>query len=177
MNEKQREDYTRVSHVLSPFSNLQHVDPDILANACLRGTKIHKICEGIINGLGEIGVDEESWGYVESFKQWWETGIEVFKVEERLWHDELELTGQIDIITKLADGFGIVDLKTSSRPSKTWAVQGSGYALLCEHVGYPVRNISFIQLNKHGKPPAIHQYPIDKEFFLSVFRTYKHFYA
>jgi len=80
-----REAYTRVTTILYPFSGLQNVDPDILANAANRGTKVHKICEGIINGLGEIGIEDETWGYVESFKQWWSKGIDVVKVEERFW--------------------------------------------------------------------------------------------
>ncbi len=171
-----RQDYTRVTTVLYPFSGLKDVDPEILANAANRGTKVHKICEGIINGLGEIDVEDETWGYVESFKQWWNQGIEVLKVEERFWNDELKLTGQVDLLINTPTGLAIVDFKTSSRPSKTWQAQGSAYAMLAKHSGYDVKHVYFLHLNKHGKAAKIHEYPVDDAFFLSVFRTYQHFY-
>ena len=174
--EKSREKYLRVTHVLYPFSGLQHIDADVLAHAAERGTKVHKICEGIVSGLGEIGVDDETWGYVESFKKWWGAGREVIKMEERFWDDELCLTGQVDFIISTEHGLAIIDLKTSSRPSTTWDAQGSAYAYLAKKAGYDIKKIYFIHLNKHGKDPKIHEYPVDDSFFLAVFRVYKHFF-
>lgn len=171
-----RENYLRVTNVLYPFSGLKDINPDIVAYAGARGTKVHKICEGIAEGLGEIGVDEETWGYVESFKKWWEKGIEVVKMEERFWNDENHITGQIDFIVNTADGLAIVDLKTSSKPSKTWPAQGAAYAFLAKEAGYNIKKIFFIHLNKHGKDPKIHEYPIDDSFFFSILRTFKHFF-
>ena len=73
MNDKRSiENYIRVTNVLYPFSGLDKIDSEIVAHAAQRGTKVHKICEGIIQGLGELGVEEETKGYVESFKKWWE---------------------------------------------------------------------------------------------------------
>lgn len=174
--EKSREKYLRVTNILYPFSGLQDIDADIIANAAERGTKVHKICEGIASGLGEVGVDEETWGYVESFKKWWETGIEVICMEERFWDDELCITGQVDFIISTGEGLAIVDLKTSYRPSKTWYPQGCAYAYLAKNAGYPIKKIYFLHLNKHGKEPKIHEYVMDDSFFLAIYRTYKHFY-
>ena len=176
LTEKSRENYLRVTHVLYPFSGLQNIDTEVLAKAGRRGTKVHKICEGIITGIGEIGVDEETLGYVESFKLWWEKGVEVIKVEERFWDDVLELTGQVDLIIKTEEGLAIVDLKTSSRPSKTWEAQGSAYAYLAKKAGYDIKKIYFLHLNKLGKAPKIHEYKVDDSFFLAIYRTYKHFF-
>lgn len=174
--EKSRENYVRVTHVLYPFSGLQSIDPDIVANAARRGTKVHQICEGIVQGLGEIGVDDETWGYVESFKKWWGEGLDVAAMEERFWDDELRLTGQVDFIIRTESGLAIVDIKTSSRPSKTWEAQGSAYAFLAKKSGYDIKKIFFLHLNKHGKEPKLYEYPVDDSFFLAILRVYNHFF-
>ena len=62
-----RDEYTRVTTVLYPFSGLDRLDEEIVRAAGIRGTKVHKICESIIQGFGEIDVDEETFGYIESF--------------------------------------------------------------------------------------------------------------
>lgn len=174
--EKTRETYLRVTQVLYPFSGLQTVNPDILSHAAQRGTKVHKICEAIVSGLGEIGVDDETWGYVESFKKWWATEIQVVSMEERFWDDELKITGQVDFIIQTTEGLAIVDIKTSSRPSKTWEAQGTAYAYLAKKAGYDIKKIYFLHLNKHGKDPKIIEYSIDDSFFLAILRTYLHFF-
>ncbi len=174
--QKSREKYVRVTNVLYPFSGLDKIDADVVAYAGLRGTKVHKICEGIASGLGEIGVDDETWGYIESFKLWWKEGLDVITMEERFWSDELQITGQVDFIIRTPEGPAIVDLKTSSRESKTWKAQGAAYAYLARNAGRHIEKIYFIHLNKHGKAPKIFEYPIDDDFFLSIYKTYKHFY-
>jgi hypothetical protein len=171
-----RENYLRVTSVLYPFSGLQNINPDILANAARRGTKVHKICEGIVLGLGEIGVDDETLGYVESFKKWWSAGIDVIEMEKRFWDDELRITGQVDFIIRADNRLIIVDIKTSSRPSKTWQAQGSAYAYLAKNAGYDINKIFFLHLNKEGKEPKIFEYPVDDSFFLAILRTFKHFF-
>ena len=174
--EMSRENYVRVTEVLYPFSGLDKIDADVLAHAAERGTKVHKICEGIVAGLGELGVDDETWGYVESFKKWWEKGIDVVMMEKRFWDDELKITGQVDFIINTPDGLAIVDLKTSSRPSKTWCAQGCAYAYLAKKSKHDIKKIYFLHLNKHGKEPKIHEYPIDDSFFLALYRTYQYFF-
>jgi hypothetical protein len=176
-DKKNREKYTRVTTVLYPFSGLEKIDAGIVEAAADRGTRVHKICEGIIEGLGEIGVEEDIWGYVESFKKWWQQGHELVAMEKRFWDDDLQITGQVDLILKTADGLAVVDLKTSSRPSKTWQAQGCAYAYLAKKEGYDIKKIAFIHLNKHGKDPKIIHYEVDDGFFLAVLRVYNHFYG
>lgn len=172
-----RENYLRVTSVLYPFSGLQNINADVLAHAAERGTKVHKTCEAIVEGLGELGVDDETWGYVESFKKWWATGPTIVEVEKRFWDDELRLTGQVDLIIKTPEGDAILDIKTSSRPSKTWQAQGSAYAYLAKNAGFQIKKIFFLHLNKHGKEPKLIEYPVDDSFFLAIFRTFKHFFG
>jgi CRISPR/Cas system-associated exonuclease Cas4 (RecB family) len=176
MQEKSRENYLRVTHMLWPFSGLQSIDADIVAHAAERGTRVHKVCEGIVKGLGEVGVDDEIWGYVESFKKWWALGHKVVLIENRFWDDELKITGQIDFMLDTPEGLVVADLKTSSQPSKTWPVQASAYAYLAKNSGYDVKKALFIHLNKHGKEPKIYEYPINISFFFAVLSVYKHFW-
>lgn len=176
MENTDREKYIRVTSVLYPFSGLEAIDPAIVANAGRRGTKVHKICEAIIEGLGELGVDEESAPYVESFKSWWHLGHEVVCMERRFWSDDLQITGQVDLIVNTPDGLAVVDFKTSSKPSKTWPAQGSAYAILAKNEGLEIKKIYFLHLLKTGKPAKIYEYPVDPDLFLSVLRTWNHFY-
>lgn len=174
--EKSTENYLRVTQILYPFSGLQFLDPEVVAHAAERGTKVHKICEGIVLGIGEIGVDEETQGYVESFKKWWGRGIKLIEMEKRFWDDKLHITGQVDFIIEEDSQLVIVDIKTSSRPSKTWAVQGAAYAYLAKNAGYSIKRIYFLHLNKTGKEPKIHEYMVDDSFFFAVFKTFIHFF-
>jgi len=168
--------YLRVTEVLYPFSGLSTIDKATVENAAKRGTKVHKICEGIIGGLGEIGVDEDVKGYIDSFKKWWGTGHAVECMERRFWHDDLGITGQIDIILKDGQKLTIVDLKTSYRPSKTWCAQLCAYALLAKNAGIQISHIMVVHLHRNGKEPTIYQYPIDEKLFLDILRIYKYFF-
>lgn len=173
---KTRENYQRVTNVLYPFSGLEKIDSQIVAHAAERGTKVHKICEGIIQGFGELGVDDETRPYIESFKKWWEKGHKVVVMEQRFWDDEIEITGQVDLILDTPDGLAIVDLKTSSRPSKTWQAQGSAYAYLAKKANHDIKKIFFLHLSKEGREPRIYEYPVDDSFFLSILRVWNHFF-
>ena len=173
---KSRENYLRVTTCLYPFSGLDKINPEIVAYAGQRGTKVHKICEAIVDGMGEFGVDEETWGYVESFKKWWANEVDVVEMEKRFYDDVLQLTGQLDFIIKTDDGLAIVDIKTSAKESKTWAAQGAAYAYLAKKDGYDIKKIYFLHLNKHGKQPKIYEYPVNDDFFLAIFLTYKYFF-
>jgi hypothetical protein len=176
MQEIDRKDYTRVTTVLYPFSGLQNIDSEIVKNAGERGTRVHDACEMIMEGVtDDFWIEDDIEGYIDSFKHWWSTKPEVLSVEQRFWDDSEHITGQVDIITNTQDGIAIVDLKTSSRPSKTWHAQGSAYAMLAKQAGYDIKKIYFVHLNKTGKPPKIHEYPVD-DLFLAVLRTYNHFY-
>jgi hypothetical protein len=173
---KTRDNYTRITQMLYPFSGLDKLDADVVAYAAERGTKVHKICEAIISGLGEIGVDDETWGYVESFKKWWSLSHDVVMMEQRFWDDENEITGQVDLIINTLNGLAVVDLKTSSRPSKTWPAQGAAYAFLARKANYDIKKIYFLHLNKHGKEPKIYEYDVNDSFFLSILIVWEHFF-
>lgn len=174
---KSRINYVRVSNIVYPFSGLDKIDPEILANAASRGTKVHKICEAIISGIGEIGADEEVAGYIESFKKWWGEGHQIEAIERRFWDDALEITGQCDLVIKTDSGLRIIDFKTSYKPSPTWRIQGNAYAYLAKQEGMEINSIQFIHLLKDGRNPKIYEYELDFDLFLSVYKTWKYFYS
>ncbi len=177
MNEKKtRENYHRVTNILYPFSGLEKIDPEIVAYAAERGTKVHKICEGIIQGIGEIDTDEKTKPYIESFKLWWDMGHQVVSMEQRFWCDDLCITGQVDLILKTNEGLSIVDLKTSSKPSPTWPAQGSAYAYLAKKAGHDIKKIQFVHLQKTGNQAKVYEYPIDDSFFFAIFKVWQHFF-
>lgn len=175
MDERLR--YRRVTEILYPFSGLEKIDPEIVAHAAERGTKVHQICEAIMGDLGEIGVDEETRPYVESFKKWWEIGWSVVAMEKRFWDDELAITGQLDLIIQTDQGLAIVDIKTSYKPSKTWKLQGSAYAYLARKAGYDVKRLYFLHLDRKGRMPKLIEYEIDEGFFLRVLEVYQYFWG
>lgn len=175
-DKKPREKYTRVTTVLYPFSGLDKLDPEVVKHAAERGTKVHKICEGIIQGLGEIGIEDETRPYVESFKKWWGEGHKVVLMEQRFYHETKQIQGQADLIIETAEGLAIVDLKTSSKESPTWIAQGNAYAMLAKNEGYDIKRILFVHLSRTGKEPRVIEYPVDDSFFIHILWVYNHFF-
>ena len=176
INENFTKRYLRVTSVLYPFSGLHNIDSDVVAHAAERGTRVHKICESIVMGFGEFGVDDEVKPYVESFKKWWGAGKQVVMMEKRFFCDEIDISGQVDLIIREDDKLTIIDLKTSYKPSKTWAAQASAYYHLATQAGHDIEAIKFIHLSKTGRTPKIYEYPCSSSFFLAVLMVFKHFF-
>lgn len=174
--EKSIDEYTRVTQILYPFSGLANIPQEIVEKAGKRGTKVHKVCESIMLGFGDLGVNEETSKYIDSFNLWWGEGKEIVAIEKRFFDDSLKITGQADIIFMSEEGLVLADLKTSYKPSKTWPVQGNAYSFLAKSAGYDIKKIQFIHLSKFGKYPKVYEYKIDENLFLSVLTTYNQFY-
>lgn len=169
--------YNRVTEILYPFSGLSAIDPDIVANAAARGTKVHEICEGIARGLGDFGVSDDVKPYVDLFKMWWNDEIKVVSIEERFFCDELKITGKIDFIIETPEGHVIVDIKTSYKESKTWPLQGSAYAYMANKAGYNIVGIQFLHLNKLRKKPKIISYENQFDLFKKCLDVYRYFFG
>lgn len=170
-------DFQRVTEILYPFSGLKHVDPQVLENAAVRGTKVHKACEAIVEGLGEWNIEPEHRGYIESFKSWWGKGRKVLSVEERFYCERLGVTGQVDLIVEEPDGVYIVDLKTSASESKSWLLQGSAYSYMAKKKGYPIEKIMFLKLLRDGRVPKQFYYEENMQLFEECLNVYRYFYG
>lgn len=174
-----RDTYTRVTDILSPYSGLQFVDPQVLANAAARGEYVHRVCAGIISGLEPPQMSEEVQKYVESFFCWFDAKI-VLESEKRYWDDQLQITGQIDYLMLYEEGQWIVDLKTSSRKSKTWPLQMAAYYHLVKPIYTDILGVEVVHVNKEGKAPKVYRYTVEElkyyfELFKQCYNVYKYF--
>jgi hypothetical protein len=125
-----KEGYTRVTDILAPFSGIDKIPEDILRNAAERGDLVHRLCEGIIEGL-DVDIPDHLKGYVDSFRQWYDSLSVEFLPHPGRWYDEQNLiTGKCDHVYKEKGILTIVDLKTSAKEALTWRLQGTFYASL-----------------------------------------------
>jgi PD-(D/E)XK nuclease superfamily len=151
--------YPRVTQVLQPFTNFEHVPKQILDRAAVRGSTVHALCAGIAKGAwipdGMIG--EEHLGYVNSFRKWQEAQVTSFLViEKRYSHEFYKYSGQVDFIVIGSDGeMYLVDLKTSAKPHKTYPLQMAAYSHLIGSHGFQVKGAMLVYLDKDGEFPEI----------------------
>lgn len=173
---KTSDEYIRVTDVLFPFSGLRSIPPHILQNAQERGTKVHEICDAIMNDLGTIDISPELNGYISSFSKWTE-GKVFFKRPPRFYCDKYKITGEVDGLYINEDGsLTLFDIKTPASEGKTWSLQGSAYFHLATQADYPISKIEFIQLSKIGYDPKIYSYKPNFELFLKCLEIYKIFF-
>lgn len=170
------EGYTRVTDVLYPFSGLKNIDPDVVANAAKRGTRVHKLIDAHIKDLGIPTVDDDIKGYYESFLQL--PNHAYLETPARFYCDEHKITGECDAIYMDTEGrLVLVDFKTPARESKTWMLQGSAYSYLAKKIGsFPIEKIEFIKLSKDGKAPKVYSYEEDFELYLKCLDAYRYFF-
>lgn len=165
--------YPRVSEILEACGaskDLSLIDPLVVANAAQRGTKVHEYCAAYIEDEWLPELEEECLPYFESFKLWFDE--EVAKVHlnhKRFFHEELKYTGEIDLLVTLKGGAtALVDLKTSSTPSKSWPIQLAAYGKLLELEGFEVFSLVNVHLKKTGKVPKVITYE-DSTIYWKVF--------
>lgn len=153
-------DYPRVTEVLRAYTSYDQVPKEILERAAARGTSVHALCAGIAKGAwipdGMIG--EDLIGYVNSFKKWASAQVGKFVVvEKRYTDDENKFSGQLDFVILGSDEqLYLVDLKTSSRPQKTYPVQMAAYDYLLRNHKIQVKGAMLVYLNKDGEFPEVH---------------------
>lgn len=153
-----RDEYARVSAVISRPEIYARIDPAILANKQRIGTNVHEAIEAHYSGIPlPLEIDEE--GYFESWKKWSEeNSYEPVFFEERFYDDELKVQGMPDCILSVEGKNVLVDWKTSASPQKdSWRVQGEFYRhLLKVNDIETIDEMWFVQLKKDGKKPKVH---------------------
>ncbi len=174
MKEEIKPGYTRVSSILSPFSRMDKINPQILSNAANRGTRVHLAADAILADVG-FPFEEQDEGYIESFKLW-VSGKEFIERPSRLYDDEHMITGDLDLLYKNEDGITLVDLKTSANESKSWMLQGSAYSYMAKKLGYNITKIEFVKLNKQGKQPKVFTYEENFALFCRCIEVYNYFF-
>lgn len=164
-----RDTYPRVSDIISKQNNeLRGIDVDILANACLRGERIHAYCTAWARNLFLDDIEPEYQPYVDSFIAWAELNVEeILHSSVRLYDDILRFTGEFDMIVKMkgSNKIYLIDIKTSSAKSKTWPVQLAAYGHLCKSNGYEFEGIMNVHLKKFK--PAVFEEIEGKKVMIS----------
>lgn len=176
--------YPRVTEILKAYSGFGEVPANILQRAASRGTKVHALCAGVAKGawIPEESIEEEYAGYVNSFRQWHEAiPDEYIFVEKRFLDEQLGYTGQIDFVIKGKDEkLHLVDLKTSSKPQKTYVIQMAAYKNLLAKHGVEIKSTMLVYLDKTGEKPKIHKHiGLEKEFtvFTSALICWRYFHG
>jgi len=173
------EGYIRVTELLSELYNYVGVDPYVLENAKKRGTEVHRLCELYSQNIF-INENEEYRGYVNSFKNWFNTYVSsVYITEERINHHEYKITGKIDalIYIKGDNALTLLDIKTSKFHHGGWPLQTAAYKLLFEQCKkIPIARRIVLQLDKEGGKAHIHEYldhKKDEKKFLHALWQYR----
>lgn len=164
--EEIREGYTRVSEIVGWFkaNELAKIDPDTLRKKCELGTNVHSAIAQYEEGV-YVPLDEKEEGYFKSFLKWNEdAALLVQHSEQRFYCDELKVTGAIDCVgidMETAKPY-IIDFKTSAtKDLRGWALQGAFYHHLATvNQIYVAPTVRFIQLDKNGEKPTVHDFPI-----------------
>jgi len=172
-----REEYARVTEILAHFSGIDKVPNDILEKAAARGDLVHKLCIAYVEGIAPANDITEVEGYLKSFLQWFKEDYKVLTTEERFYDDELQITGQVDMIIENKGKIILIDFKTSASPQKTWPLQLSAYKYMANEK-YKIDEIQIVQLKKDGSVPQIHIHgsKVDLELFFHCYGVFKYFY-
>ena len=161
--------------MLYPFSGMKDVPQHLLDAASERGSRVHEAILALEQGIGLAELNKNYEGYLASYELW-ASGREFLPCPDRFYDDELMITGEIDGIMQDGDDLVIVDYKTSAKESKTWSIQASAYSYMAKKVGYDIKKILFIKLDKEGKEPSVFTYQEDMETFKKVLFTYRYFF-
>lgn len=169
-----------VTQILQPWASFAGVNPDVLAHAADRGTRVHRICAARLQRLWTPPVDPECAGYVLSFEAWAGCIEDVALVEGALKADGF--CGHPDMIVRLKgdDALTLIDLKTPAGVSKSWRLQLAAYWRLANANGYDVRRVMSLRLRKDGGRPIVNESTatLDHDFalFRNALAVWKYFY-
>lgn len=178
-----RPGFTRVTSILEPYTDFSGIPADVLANAARRGSKVHEYCESYALNLLIEKPDEDCKSFVDSFKKWFDEYVEeVVGTEERLYDEDLMITGKYDLLVKLRDSPGIllIDIKTPIQAQRSWGLQSAAYAMMLEKKGVKTQRRAALMLDRAGGDPKLIEYTNhtrDGVLFLNLVELHRYFYG
>lgn len=180
MSNETYEGYDRVSAIVGEYTgfgkchecgrNRSLIDEEVLERKCEIGTLTHESIEFYLKGL-DYPLDSRCKGYFESFKKWYGQehikSAEIIHQEKRLFHEDLKITGQMDLIL----GGTITDFKTSYSASPlSWSLQAAMYYLLCEANHIKVEKIvTFVNLQKNGYQAVEYHFEMTQDLLADAY--------
>lgn len=184
MIENIEKEYVRVSDVISSSNSSEYsgINLEVLANAALRGEKVHAYCVAYAKGMWLPELEEECQPYFDSFKQWYDQYVDhLCLAETRLYCNQKKITGRFDLIVvlKQRNQIALVDLKSSANPSKSWPIQLAAYEYLLKVNNYDIDIAMNLHLKKNGKGGTSivpHDLSESWEIFQSCLNVYNYFH-
>jgi len=173
-------EHVRVSEILAQFRDFSKINPKVLVEKCLIGTEVHSnIHEYKTFGfpmfdlfpVRDISTFEIlSWqkrgeGYFKSYLEWdKQTNAKFEKMEQRLYDDNLMITGQFDALMTTDSLPMLVDFKCSYKADvEMWSMQAHYYKHLLEHNGIKIADeFLWMKLDKNGKKPQLVKISFDE---------------
>lgn len=145
--------YVRVSDVIGKQTaeEMRSIPIDTLANAAIRGTKVHEYCTCYVKGLWAPSIEPEYAPYVDAFIDWYDENVfQTLYTNTRLYADHRKYTGEFDMIVVLKETkqTAMIDLKTSANVSRSWPIQLAAYQHLCEINGFQPETYLNLHLKK-----------------------------
>ena len=166
--------YDRVSEIVSCFSGIDRIPPQVLKDAAHRGEMVHRMIEGFFKGIGAPDSCDPFRPYYDSFKALYDKKPFIPAwMEQRFFSRSMMITGKPDIMT---DDGRLIDYKTGASIQKSWPVQLAGYRkLLNENDVYP-KSYHILWMNGKSSAKFI-EYNIDEydTIFDSCLKLYRYF--
>jgi hypothetical protein len=164
--------YARVTEILAPWNNFSAIDPDVLANAADRGTRVHKYCEEYAklwlmhaaDFVEPSAIEADCRPYVQSYIAWFNDMVqEVHHQETRLYSEQYRICGKPDQVVRLKGDepahLTLLEIKTPQIAKPSWALQTAAYDYLIESNGLrPVARRIALILDKNGGPARVIEY-------------------
>jgi len=142
-----------VTQVFSSYVSWDHIRPDVLANAAVRGSRVHDALADEMNGDFVI-VDEEIKGYVDAGRAFLKMVDETILIEQRLISDLHQFTGQVDLVCLIKGDtrLTLVDWKTATVVQKSWGLQLAAYKHLVDANNFNLKigRLMTVRLKKNG---------------------------
>lgn len=100
---------------------------DYMSDASEKGTRVHQVCEDILNGV-DTSCNDEDVPYVQGFLNWLDTvDIEWFRTELYVESARHGYGGRLDLLCIIDDQPWVVDFKTSKNLSDQYGLQLAAY--------------------------------------------------
>lgn len=164
----------RVTEIISPYVNFNHVSLERLQAAADRGTEIHAYLNAYLNDLF-LPVPENAKGYCESGARWIDQNVKRVISSEREYRDEvLGYYGHPDAVVELRTGkFWVPDWKSPVVASKSWPLQIAGgyHHLICKAHRYKRENVipGALMLSPTGGTAKMVRYDREQPYYFSIF--------
>lgn len=160
-----------VTQILEPYEDWSGINPEVLAAAMERGTRVHAACALMLDGfIGPDDCDEDIRPYLRRFQNFLaESGFVVQLSEARVYSTKLGYAGTLDLYGDLPKRKrSLIDIKSGSVP-RSAGPQTAAYArALRESYGLETRYRYALLLRPEGYKLVPLADPNDDNVFLAA---------